>query len=78
MLLCAEEEREYTQNRIYNRGVETSKKKSTIINCWKKAGIIDFRFSLTEKKTDEHTALSNIDGIKEKAQINISRLLNKT
>jgi hypothetical protein len=47
--------------------VETSKKKSTIINCWKKAGIIDFRFSLTEKKTDEHTALSNIDGIKEKA-----------
>jgi len=47
--------------------VETSKKKSTIINCWKKAGIINFRFSLTEKKTYEHSTLSNIDEIKEKA-----------
>jgi hypothetical protein len=42
-------------------------KKSTIINCWKKAGIINFRFSLTEKETDEHTKLSNIDEIKQKA-----------
>ena len=46
--------------------MESSRKKSTIINCWKKAGIINFRFSLTEKETDEHTTLSNIDEIKKK------------
>jgi hypothetical protein len=46
-------------------------KKSTIINCWKKAGIINFRFSLTEKETDEHTTLSNIDEIKQKADLNL-------
>jgi len=39
-------------------------KKSTIINCWRKASIINFRLSLTEKETDEHTTLSNIDEIK--------------
>ena len=42
-------------------------KKSTIINCWRKAGIINFRLSLSEKGTDEHTTLSNIDDMKEKA-----------
>jgi len=46
--------------------VETSEK-STIINCWRKAGIINFRLSLSEKGTDEHTTLSNIDDMKEKA-----------
>ena len=32
-----------------------------------KAGIINFRLSLSEKGTDEHTTLSNIDDMKEKA-----------
>jgi len=30
-------------------------------------GIINFRFSLAEKETDEYTTLSSIDEIKQKA-----------
>jgi hypothetical protein len=66
MLLCAEEEREYTPiktKQAIEYIIEAWKKvkKSTIINFWKKADII--RFSLTEKEKDEHTTLSNIDEI---------------
>ena len=51
MLLCAEEEREYTPiktKQAIEYIIEAWKKvkKSTIINCWKKAGIINFRFFL--------------------------------
>jgi len=47
------------------------------INCWRKAGIINFRFSLTKAETDEHTTLSSIDEIKEKVEFTNINDVNK-
>jgi hypothetical protein len=55
MLLCVEEERELTPIKPKQETeniIEAWKqvKKSTIINCWRNVGIINFRFSFSEEK----------------------------
>jgi hypothetical protein len=75
MLLCAREEREYTPiktKKAIENIIEAWKQveKSTIINCWRKAGIINFRFSLSDKDTEEHIAISNVDEEKETKEFN--------
>jgi hypothetical protein len=83
MLLCAREEREYTHiktKQAIENIIEAWKqvKKSTIINCWRKAGIINFRFSLSDKDTEEHIAISNVDEEKEFNNVyEILKSLNK-
>jgi hypothetical protein len=83
MLLCAREEREYTHiktKQAIENIIEAWKqvKKSTIINCWRKAVIINFRFSLSDKDTEEHIAISNVDEEKEFNNVyEILKSLNK-